>query len=416
MAGLIRNPLLLSNKGIPGQVRDDARGLLRQPFFKSNTMPRAGILLILLLLISFHTAYAADNSIKPQDPSDSLIVVFVTTTCAPCIRTVDFIDALNAQYPLDSGGFTKVDRRIINVDEQDGAETAQRFFDAYSVPQADRHTPILFYTSGYMLGDQVITQNLEMLIRAGALQNFREPEAKPSISLNFPLIFSAGLLGGVNPCSISMVLMLLSLLASKRSQIVKAGISYIISKLITYLFLGLVLFKSLQALDSSAFHFALNAAKWAAAALAIWLCVFNVLDFFNARRERYGKIRVQLPRGLRAFNNNLIKRAASGGERTMIPLIFLLGVIVSAGEFLCTGQVYLATILYVLRSGGISAVPAFLTYVTAMIIPMSILLFLFTRGKRLLEMSEFARRNMPVIKIANAVLFLAFAVYMIGVK
>jgi cytochrome c biogenesis protein CcdA len=344
--------------------------------------------------------------------------MFTTTTCIGCVRAEEFINSLDAEYPLDSGGTTRVDKRIINISEQDGAAIAQRFFEEYNVPQSERRTPILFYTGGhYMIGDHVITQNLEMLIRAGALQNFQEiPVAEGDMSLSLPLIFGAGLLGGVNPCSVSMVLMLLSLLSSKRDRIVRAGVSYIASKLITYLFLGLALYRSLQALDSAAFRFAVDAAKWVAVALAAGLCVFNVLDYFNARREKYGRIRVQLPKGLRAFNNELIKKAVNSGARFMIPLIFLLGVVISAGEFLCTGQIYLATILYVMRSGDVSAVPAFLTYVIAMIIPMSVLLIVCARGRRLLEMSEFARKNLPIIKLANAALFLAFAIYMIGAK
>ncbi|MDR1559406.1 MAG: hypothetical protein LBS84_06865 [Clostridiales bacterium] len=376
------------------------------------------IIVLTWLFLSANTVFAADTPITPRDPSDSLIVMFTTTTCIGCVRAEEFINSLDAEYPLDSGGTTRVDKRIINISEQDGAAIAQRFFEEYNVPQSERRTPILFYTGGhYMIGDHVITQNLEMLIRAGALQNFQEiPVAEGDMSLSLPLIFGAGLLGGVNPCSVSMVLMLLSLLSSKRDRIVRAGVSYIASKLITYLFLGLALYRSLQALDSAAFRFAVDAAKWVAVALAAGLCVFNVLDYFNARREKYGRIRVQLPKGLRAFNNELIKKAVNSGARFMIPLIFLLGVVISAGEFLCTGQIYLATILYVMRSGDVSAVPAFLTYVIAMIIPMSVLLIVCARGRRLLEMSEFARKNLPIIKLANAALFLAFAIYMIGAK
>ena len=374
------------------------------------------ILVMLILLISVKPVHAANNTITPQDPSDSFFVMFVTTACAPCIKAEGFLDTLDSEYPLDNGGYTKVDMRIINVGDQDGALIAQRFFEAYKVPQEDRHTPVLFYTTGYLTGDHVIIQDLEMLIRSGALQNFKEPEAKPDTALSFPLIFGAGLLGGVNPCSISMVLMLLSLLASKRERIVRAGISYIAAKLLTYLLLGLVLYKSLQVLDSAVFRFAVGTAGWFAAALAVGLGAFNILDFFSVRREKYGKIHVQLPQRLRAFNNRLIKKAAGVGSHFLIPVVFLLGIVISAGEFLCTGQIYLATILYVMRSGDIAAVPAFLTYVTAMIIPMCILLFLCSRGRRLLEMSEFARKNMPAIKLANAAIFLAFAVYMIIAK
>ena len=387
------------------------------PLFQTGMMKnlRKKIVIILVfLLICVNPVFAADSPIEPRDPSDSLIILFSSATCISCFRALDFLDSLDAEYTLDSGGSTRIDKRIISINEQDGAATAQRFFDAYDVPQVNRRTPILFYTSGYLQGDHVIIQNLEMLIRSGALQNFKEREATPDISLSMPIIFGAGLLGGVNPCSVSMILLLLSLLAAKPNRIVMAGGVYIISRFITYLLLGLVLHRSLQALSSDAFRFAAGAAKWVAVGLAVGLCILNILDYFNARYEKYGKIRVQLPAKLRAFNNELIKKTVNTGTRFLIPLIFLLGVVISAGEFLCTGQIYLATILYILQSGDISAVPAFLTYVTAMIIPMIILLFICVRGRRILEVSEFARRNLPLIKLANAALFLAFAIYMIG--
>jgi len=369
-----------------------------------------------IILSCVVSVFAANSPIEPNNPSDSLIILFTTTTCAGCARAEAFIDTLDTEYTLDNGGSTYIDKRIINVSEHDGAAIAQRFFEAYDVPQADRHTPVLFYSDGYLLGDRVIAQNLEMLIRSGALQNFSEPESESEPDPSYAFIFGAGLLAGINPCSVSMILMLLSLLAAKSDHILRAGLSYIASRLITYLIIGLALYRSLQFLNTNAFRLAAGAAKWVAVGLAAWLCVLNVLDFFNARSEKYGKIRVQLPRKLRSFNNELIKKAVNSGARFMIPIIFLLGVVISAGEFLCTGQIYLATILYVLRSGDVSAVTAFLTYVTAMVIPMIILLFVCARGRRILEMSEFARKNLPIIKLANAALFLAFAIYMTGAQ
>jgi cytochrome c biogenesis protein CcdA len=299
------------------------------------------------------------------------------------------------------------------MDEGDGAAVAQRFFADYQIPNMDRYTPLLFYANGYLAGDSVIEHNLVRLVQNGSCLGFEERGSAPSVHLSFPVIFAAGLVGGVNPCSISMILLLLSLIASKRGQVVKMGVTYIASKVFAYLLLGLALYSFLDLLNTNAFQSVENLAKWLAAALAIGLCAFNIADCVNARRENYGKIRVQLPARLRKFNNNLITTAVNSGARFMLPLIFALGVVVSAGEFLCTGQIYLAAILYIRRAGDITAIPAFLTYVLAMIIPMSLILLVAAQGKRLLEMSETARKNMPAIKAANALLFLAFAVFII---
>jgi hypothetical protein len=192
--------------------------------------------------------------------------------------------------------------------------------------------------------------------------------------------------------------------------------TYIFSRFITYFIIGLVLYNSLQLLGSDIFNYAANIAKWLAVALAVGLCIMNVVDFFNARSEKYGKIRVQLPTKLRELNSRLIEKTVNSGSRFLIPLIFLLGVLVSVGEFLCTGQIYVMTMFNVAMAGEISAFQASLTYVIAMIIPMTILLLICVRGKRVLFMSEFARKKLPVVKLANALLFLGFAVYMIGIN
>lgn len=90
-------------------------------------------------------------------------------------------------------------------------------------------------------------------------------------------------------------------------------------------------------------------------------------------------------------------------------MIFLLGLVVSAGEFLCTGQVYLASILYLAKSGQAwnwQLAGAFFCYVGGSILPSAVLVVLVCRGKRILALSELARKRMPVIKLVTAVFFL----------
>jgi hypothetical protein len=92
--------------------------------------------------------------------------------------------------------------------------------------------------------------------------------------------------------------------------------------------------------------------------------------------------------------------------------IFFLGLAVSAGEFLCTGQIYLATILYLLRAnpgGRPLALAALLCYTLAASLPPALLVLFCYKGKQALALSEFARKKMPVVKIANAALFALFA-------
>jgi cytochrome c biogenesis protein CcdA len=121
---------------------------------------------------------------------------------------------------------------------------------------------------------------------------------------------------------------------------------------------------------------------------------------------------MQLPVSLRKLNHNRIRRFM---EKTapglILPGVFALGILVSAGEFLCTGQIYLATILYMIRrnpSLDLQTLLAFFAYVAGMMLPPMLLTLAVWRGKKVFQLSEFARRNMPLIKLINAAVFLVF--------
>jgi cytochrome c biogenesis protein CcdA len=189
------------------------------------------------------------------------------------------------------------------------------------------------------------------------------------------------------------------------------GLTYVASRFATYLALGFSLFSLGRFLNGGAFSALQSAIKAAVIAISALLCVLNIADFFNARRENYGAIKVQLPRALRRFNHSLINKAMSTDSRFLVLGIFFLGAAVSAGEFLCTGQIYLAAIVYMVRAGGGPLASAgLLCYTLAASIPPAALVILCFKGKQALALSEFTRRRMPLIKLANAALFGLFAV------
>ena len=67
-----------------------------------------------------------------------------------------------------------------------------------------------------------------------------------------------------------------------------------------------------------------------------------------------------------------LKKASKINAKWMIPAAVVLGIMISAGEFFCTGQVYLAAILYMMKMQQemkLQTNAAFIVYVTAMCIP-----------------------------------------------
>jgi cytochrome c biogenesis protein CcdA len=341
-------------------------------------------------------------------------VCFVTSACENCEKARAYLGRLPESVNLAGGNSSPVRVIYYNVAENEGLAAARRFCEAYQVPDNEQLVPLVFYTAGYLSGYANIQRGVLTVLATGKAQNFAFPGAEGEIPalnrLELPAVFLAGLLGGLNPCSVSMLLLLLSLLAAKNAHVLPLGLSYVASKLLTYLVLGLALFTLARSLDLSLFHAAQGLVRVAVIALSLLLCFLNALDFVNARRENYGAIRVQLPRALRRFNHSIIRKTVEGNPRYLMAAVFALGVLVSAGEFLCTGQIYLATILYLLRTGAAGlALPAFLCYTVAAALPPALLVILCHKGKQAMALSDFVRDRMPAVKIANTLFFALFA-------
>ncbi|MDR1175068.1 MAG: hypothetical protein LBK83_06320 [Treponema sp.] len=354
----------------------------------------------------------------PVSPQESVLVSFVTTACENCEKAKTYLERLPESVSLGPDTLSPVRVISYNVAEDEGLAAARQFFEAYRVPDNEQIVPIVFYTSGYLSGYSNIQSDTPAVLAAGKALNFAFPDEGGEIRslsrLELPAIFLAGLLGGINPCSISMLLLLLSLLAAKNAHVLPLGLSYVASKLLTYLILGLLLFTLARSLDSALFRAAQGLVRVVVIVLSLSLCLLNMLDFINARRENYGAIRVQLPRALRRFNHSIIQKTVEGDPRYLMAAIFVLGVLVSAGEFLCTGQIYLATILYLLRTDTGSfalAFLAFLCYTIAAALPPALLVILCHKGKQAMALSDFVRNRMPLIKIANTLFFALFAAF-----
>ncbi|MDR2094259.1 MAG: hypothetical protein LBP76_01920 [Treponema sp.] len=351
----------------------------------------------------------------PVNPGESVLITFVTAACENCEKAKAYLGRLPQSVSLAQGD-SPVRVIYYNVAEDEGLAAARQFFAAYQVPDNEQIVPVVFYTEGYLSGYSNIQSGIPGVLSAGKALNFVFPhdggEVRALGRLELPAVFLAGLLGGLNPCSVSMLLLLLSLLAAKNAHVLPLGLSYVASKLLTYLVLGLAFFTLARSLDLALFSAAQGLVRTAVIVLSLLLCLLNIMDFINARRENYGAIRVQLPRVLRRFNHSVIKKTVEGSPRYLMAAIFALGALVSAGEFLCTGQIYLATILYLLRTGtgGFALTfSAFLCYTLAAALPPALLVILCHKGKQAMALSEFVRDKMPAIKIANSVFFAFFA-------
>jgi cytochrome c biogenesis protein CcdA len=132
-------------------------------------------------------------------------------------------------------------------------------------------------------------------------------------------------------------------------------------------------------------------------------------DFFAAKRERYDRIFLQLPEVLRRFNHHMIKKASGFSKLNIILFIsFFLGMIISLGEFLCTGQIYLATIITIFQTDSQLSNQVLLLlilYNLGLVLPLIILTLTVYKGREIFEVPGAIRERLHIIKIINALIF-----------
>jgi cytochrome c biogenesis protein CcdA len=120
---------------------------------------------------------------------------------------------------------------------------------------------------------------------------------------------------------------------------------------------------------------------------------------------------LQLPGGLKDRIRSVVRTGAQA--RRFVIAAFVVGIAISLLELACTGQVYLPTILYMLKSGTSGALTHLLVYNIAFILPLVIVFVLAWAGMRSEALVEFQRRNTALVKILTGVLFLALTAFLL---
>jgi cytochrome c biogenesis protein CcdA len=319
-----------------------------------------------------------------------------------------------------SFGDTLPDIKRYNIGEPKGLKLIKEYFQAYKVPEDKQFVPIMFIDDTYYLGAKDIKNGMtEQMEKRKSLATL---DLTGSINLEgiggddlsgykFLGVVLTGLINGLNPCSISMLLFFVSMLMSQNKNVLNAGLSFIIGKLITYFLLGTILFNLFIQLDIPWFQ---TITKVILISFFGIIAVFNINDFFAAKGENYSKIRMQLPEFLRKLNHQLIKKLTSMNDSKSLGFIcFGLGSLIAVGEFFCTGQIYLATIIYILQNSpsfNLRALLYFLTYGIAFVIPLVLLVTFIHKGREIFDLSELYREKMHIVKLVNTIFFIVFGI------
>lgn len=347
------------------------------------------------------------------EEKEKAVLFFSTWSCDDCQQVKDYLKELS-----EKTDFSLTEESIA---EGNGVRLFKALLNVYGRDEKEGKVPAVFVGTHALLGKEEIQSELEELLaeedsqyrylkeQLGKLEEEEFPE-----TINILTMFGAGLLAGFNPCSVSMLLMLFSILLTTQMPVLKNGFLYLAGKYVTYLGIGIGICMTANQIDQTVLDRFQNIIDHAFVVLFLIVAVMNFLDFLHVRKQEYGKIRMQLPQKLRRFNHRLLKKA-NGTQGALLGLVVLgLGIAISLGEFFCTGQIYMASILYTLRTaedGFFKLLGTLFVYVTAMSIPAAGILFVIHKTKGTGVVSDFMLKHMGAIKMLNCILFLVYAVY-----
>lgn len=151
--------------------------------------------------------------------------------------------------------------------------------------------------------------------------------------MNIPLflsVFSAALIDSINPCAITILLLMIGLMFSlqkSRKAILAMGLFYILAVYITYFLIGLGFLKVVVLFNIA------NLVSYIAVGVLLIIALINLKDYFFS--NFLPKLNLRISLGARQMISDWVFKAS-------IPAIMVVGFLVAITEFPCSGGVYFA--------------------------------------------------------------------------
>ncbi|PIU41505.1 MAG: hypothetical protein COS99_05220 [Candidatus Omnitrophica bacterium CG07_land_8_20_14_0_80_42_15] len=233
-------------------------------------------------------------------------------------------------------------------------------------------------------------------------------------------VAGAGLIDGINPCAFTAIIFFISFLSFQgyeKKKIFLGGAAFIATTFITYLLIGTGLFNSLYSLGT--YKMVSTTINVSIGFLSVALGVLSLRDaFIFAKTGSTSDIILQLPKKIKAGINVIIGRyfrisqAGIGqGKRRAWAIVLsavVVGFFVCLAEAVCTGQVYLPTIVFVFNMSGdrMKALKALVVYNLFFIAPLALIFICGMAGVTSEKFGRFVKKYIVGIKILLAIVLL----------
>jgi hypothetical protein len=226
-------------------------------------------------------------------------------------------------------------------------------------------------------------------------------------------VLIAGLIDGLNPCAFATIIFLvsyLSFLGKATKEILTYGIIFTLGVFIAYILTGMGLMAGLRQL--SGFPLITKGIYLVIGIFAFVLGILSFYDYLQFRRGRMEKMKLQLPMVLKKKIHGIIRRQTRSSKAGFIAT-FTLGFVIAITEVVCTGQVYLPTIGYImtLPKLRVHAFSYLVLYNVMFIIPLVGIFVAAFFGVTSEKMALVTKKRTGTVKLLTAVLFIGLAIF-----
>ncbi|MFH0739456.1 MAG: DUF1573 domain-containing protein [Candidatus Omnitrophota bacterium] len=385
---------------------------------------RKNLLLFLCIFVgtlySYRLAYPA---------SLRKLTVFYSTTCHKCLRiNQDLMPQIEKKF-----------KESVEIEYRDIAEIKNYKLllglEAKYGVKIENTLPVFYMEGRFLNGELQLYNRLEWFINEALKNPLLAKEELPGIDLvsrfnDFKpfAVVGAGLIDGINPCAFTVIVFFISFLALQRyrkREIALVGLAFIFSVFLTYILIGLGLFGFLYRLKG--FLLVSRIINLGIGLLCFVLAGLALYDFFKfMKTKNTEELTLRLPQSWKNRIHAIIGlhyrkvRPGDGGQekRSVVELLvsaLITGFLVSIIEAVCTGQVYLPTLVFILKTTPLKLQAAgyILLYNIMFILPLFIIFLFALWGVTSEQFAKAMKKHLAAIKIIMAILFFSLGVTLV---
>lgn len=369
------------------------------------------ILVLMMLLVTATNVFA-------EKESNIEIVYFGTQRCITCHETSQSMKKTLEKYNQNGVNITVIEYDISDIESED---LFVKYATNYNVPSDKfKIVPTIFIGEDFFVGKDEIVDNLDekisYYVSNPMMYKTIELEDKEfnvnNISFGIFTVILGGLLDGINPCAISMMLFFISfaLLNQKKGNILLLGLSFCLGTFVAYYGIGVGLLKFIYAIDSIKYLAIIFYGMLII--MSLYLATLNIKDYINIKKGNYGEIKNQLSASSKNRIHTFIKNRVTG--KVLYTTAFFSAFVISFFEFFCTGQIYLPMITYMIRLdiGGIGNYLLLAVYNLAFILPLVVITVIIHLGKEVIDISQVLLDKLSLVKLGGFIFFIIVAISM----